>query len=151
MSEIQFTLQDLMIFSAFIVGIIAGIFLIIVLFKLKKVISSVQALVDDNKDSITKTINATPGVMDDIKVISTNIRDVSGDLNNSLPVILKDTEVISGKTKASMETVSSVIDNIGTGINDTVNEYKNTTSSIVTYIQIAEEIFTRVYKAFTKK
>ena len=151
MSTIQFTLQDLLIFSAYIVGIVAGVFLIIALWKIKKVISSIQSLVDSNKEDITKTIKATPSIMDDIKVISTNFKDVSGDLNNSIPAILKNTECITNKAKTSIEMASSVIDNVGSGINDTVDEYKESASSIVTYIHIAEEVFQIIYKAFTKK
>lgn len=151
MATIQFTLQDLMVFFAYLIGIAAGALLIIILWKIRKVLCNVQSLIDSNKEAVIKTVNAIPAVMDDVKHISSNIVDVSDNFKDSVPGLLKDTESIAGSAKASLETASIIIENVGSGINDTVDEYKKNESGIITYIHIAEEIFKIIYKAFTSK
>ena len=151
MTTIQFTLQDLMIFFAFIIGIVAGVFLIIILWKIRKVICNVQSLIDTNQEAITKTIKTIPVIMDDVKHINTNVIDISDNLKVSVPIILKDTESITSTAKTSIEVASSVIDNVGTEINETVDGYKKDAAGIMTYIHIAEEVFKIIYKAVTSK
>ena len=151
MTTIQFTIQDLMVFLAYVIGIVAGVFLIIIFWKIRKVISNVQSLIDTNQEAITKTIKTIPVIMDDVKLISTNVIVISDSLKVSVPIILKGMESITNTAKTSIEVASSVIDNVGNEINETVDGYKKDATGIMAYIHIAEEIFNIIYKAFTSK
>ena len=48
----QFTLQDLMLFLAGVLGIAVGILLVSALWKIKKVVGTLQALLETNQESI---------------------------------------------------------------------------------------------------
>jgi len=54
----QFTLQDLMLFLAGVLGIAVGILLVSALWKIKKVVGTLQALLETNQESINCQYNA---------------------------------------------------------------------------------------------
>jgi predicted PurR-regulated permease PerM len=96
---IQFTVQDLMIFLLLLLGIAAGILLLIVLWKIKKAASGLQSLVETNKESINKTIKTLPGIFDNVEQISSDIKETAGKLKVSVPVILQDVQSITDAAK----------------------------------------------------
>ena len=145
----QFTLQDLMLFLAGVLGIAVGILLVSVLWKIKKVVGTLQALLETNQESIKKTVSTMPGIFDNVGQISINVRDTTDKLKISVPVILQEVESVTNAAKGSIELAGAVIENAGSGINETISAYKRETSSIMNYFQIIEEILEIICRVFS--
>src|SRR5665648_434644 len=136
---IQFTLQDLMFFLAGVLGIAAGIFLIYVLWKIKKVVSTFQNFLETNQESIKKTVSTMPEIFDNVGQISINVRDTTDKLKISAPVILQDVESITNAAKESIELAGDVIENVDSGVNETMGVHKEDTSDLMFYLSITFE------------
>ena len=148
---IQFTLQDLMFFLAGVLGIAAGIFLIYVLWKIKKVVSTFQNFLETNQESIKKTVSTMPGIFDNVGQISINVRDTTDKLKISAPVILQDVESITNAAKESIELAGDVIENVDSGVNETLCDHKGDTSDFMAYLDIFEEVVQIVYRIFSSE
>ena len=146
---IQFTLQDLMLFLVCALGIVAGILLLPVLWKINKVVGILRPLVETNQEFINKTIRTMPGIFENVGQISSNIRETTDKLKVSVPVILQEVECVTNAAKGSIELAGAVMENMGTGINETVAAYKKDTPGFMAYIHIIEEVLQVIYRTFS--
>lgn len=137
---IQFTLQELMIFLVCALGIAVGALSIPILWNLKKIVGTLRSLVETNQESINKSIRTMPGIFENAEQISSDVRETTDKLKGSVPAILSDVESVTHTAKGSLELAGLVMENVGSGINETISAYKRETSSIMNYIQIIEEI-----------
>jgi hypothetical protein len=146
---IQFTLQDLMLFLVCALGIVAGIFLLPILWNIKRLVGILRPLVETNQEFIKKTIRTMPGIFENVGQISSNVRDTTDKLKVSLPLILQDVEYATNAAKGSIESAGVVMENMGSGINETVAYYKNEPSGFMAYFRIIEEIVQIIYRTFS--
>lgn len=146
---IQFTLQDLLVFSACILGIAAEILLLPILWNIKKMVGKLRQLVETNEESIKKTIGTMPGIFENAEQISSNVRETTEKLKVSVPVILQEVESVTNSAKGSIELAGAVIGNMGSGINETVAAYKKETIDFMPYLRILEEVFQIIYRTFS--
>ncbi|MHB1650850.1 MAG: hypothetical protein ACYCVD_00040 [Desulfitobacteriaceae bacterium] len=146
---IQFTLQELMLFLVWALGIAAGILLLPILWNIKKVVSILRSLVETNQDFINKCIRTMPGILENVGQISSNVSETTDKLKISVPVILQEVECVTNAVKGSFELTSVVMENIGSGINETVAAYKKETSSFSNYFHILEEVLQIIYRTFS--
>jgi len=146
---IQFTLQDLLFFLGCVLVAVIGVLLIAILLKANKVMGICRTMIETNKDSIQKTIQALPGIMENSEQISKNVKITTDQLSKSGPLILKDAEYITHTTKEGVEIASSAIINVSTGVNDTVDAIKQEASEFSTYFHIASEIIKIIIHAFS--
>jgi hypothetical protein len=137
---IQFTLQELMIFLVCALGIAVGALSVPILWNVKKIVGTLRSVVETNQESINKTIRTMPGIFENAGQISSDVREATDKLKISVPTILGDVESVTHTAKGSLELAGVVIENVGSGINDTISAYKRETSSIMNYFQIIEEI-----------
>ena len=147
----QFTLQDLMLFLAGVLGIAVGILLVSALWKIKKVVGTLQALLETNQESIKKTVSTMPGIFDNVGQISINVRDTTDKLKISVPVILQEVESVTNAAKGSIELAGAVIENVGSGINETIGVHKRDASGFMAYLHIFEEVFQIIYRTFSSR
>lgn len=143
---IQFSLQEFMIFLVCAFGIAAGVLLLPILWDLKKVTGILRPLVETNQDLIKKTMKTMPAVFENLGQISSNVRDTTDKLKISLPVILQEVECVTNAAKGSFEMAGTVMENMGSGINETVAAYKKDTPG---YFHIIEEILQIIYRTLT--
>lgn len=146
---IQFTLQDLLLFLGCVLVGVIGIFLVIILWKVNKMIGTCKVLLDSNQDSIKRTIQAMPGIMENTEKITDNVKDTTDKVKESAPGILKDAEYITHAAKNGAEVASNALVNVSTGVNETVDAIKEEVSDISTYIHIASEIIKIIIHAFS--
>lgn len=146
---IQFTLQDLLLFLGCVLVAVIGVLLIAILLKANKVMGICRTIIETNKDSIQRTIQAVPGIMENSEQISKNVKITTDQLSKSGPLILKDAEYITRTTKEGVEIASSAIINVSTGVNDTVDAIKQEASEFSTYFHIASEIIKIIIHAFS--
>jgi len=143
---IQFTLQDLMLFWVCALGIVAGILLLPILWNIKKVVGILRALVETNQEFINKTIRTLPGIFENVGQISSDVRETTDKLKVSVPVILQEVECVTNTAKGSIELAGVVMENMGSGINETIAAYKKDTSGFMAYFHIIEEVLQIIYR-----
>ncbi len=146
---IQFTLQELLIFLAYVIGISAGILLLIVLWNIKKFLNSLRSLIETNQQAVNDTIATMPGIFENTEQISNNVSEATDKLKVSVPVIAQDVESISKVARENIELAGAVMENVGSGINDVVTACKKETSDYLAYYQILKEIFQMIYHSFS--
>ena len=145
----QFTLQDLMLFLVCALGIAAGILLLPILWNIKKVVDALRSLVETNQEFIQKTIQTMPGILENAGQISSNVRETTEKLKFSVPVILQEVEYITSAAKGSIALAGDVIENMGTGINETIASYKKDTPDFMAYLHIFEEALQIIYRTIS--
>lgn len=146
---IQFTLQELMIFLVCALGIAVGVLSLPILWNINKVANTLRSLVESNQESINQTISAMPGIFENVGQISSDVRETTDKLKISVPVILQDVESVTNTAKGSIELAGAVMENVGSGINETITAYKQETSSIMAYVQIFEEVLQIICRTFS--
>jgi len=148
---IQFTLQELLLFLVCALAITAGIILLPILWDIKKVLGSLRSLVETNEESIQKTIRTMPGILENARQISSNVRDTTDKIKISVPTILQEAESAAHAAKESVEIASAAIEDVGSGVIDTVVAFKKNTSEVTTYFHIIAEILQTIYRTFSSK
>lgn len=151
MMVIQFTLQSLLIFLVCGIGIAAGILLLPILWNIKKTVGILRSLLETNQESMNKSISSMPGILNNAGLISSNILDISDNLKISVPVILYEAECATHAAKGSFELTSAVIENIGSGINETVATYQKEASNFANYFHIFEEVIQIICRALSSR
>ena len=146
---IQITLQELMIFLVCTFGIAAGILLIPILWNINKMVGNLRTLVETNQEFINKTIKTMPATFENAGQISINVRETTDKLKISVPAILQEVEYVTNAAKGSIELAGVVIENVGSGINETIATYKKDTQDYMAYFHIFEEVLQIIYRTFT--
>lgn len=146
---VQFSLHDLMLFLLYALGIAAGSILIPILWNIKKMVGILLPLVETNQEMIQKSIKIIPGIMENIGSISSNLRETTDNLKISVPLILQEVESVTHAAKGSIELVSVVVANVGSGINETVATYQKDTNEYMNYFHIIEEVLQIIYRTFS--
>ena len=146
---IQFALQDLIFFSVCTLGIAAGILLLPILWNIKKVVGILRPLVETNQEFIKKTIRTMPGIFENVEQISSNVRETTDKLKISVPVILQEAECVTHAAKESVEIASAAIDNVSSGVIDTVAGLKKDTSEFTTYFHIIADVVQTIYRTLS--
>jgi hypothetical protein len=138
-----------MLFLVYALGIAAGMLLIPILWNLKKIVGTLRLLVETNQELINKTIRTMPGISEDVEQISSNVRVTTDMLKVSLPVILQEVECVTNAAKGSIELAGAVIENMGSGINETVATYKKDIPGFRAYLHIIEEVLQIISRTFS--
>ena len=146
---IQFTVQDLLLFLGCGLLAVIGVFLIAIIWKTNKMISTFKSIVESNQDAVNRTIKTLPGIMENAEQISGNVKITTDQLKVSGPVILKDAEFVANATKDGVEIASAAIINVSTGVNDTVDAIKQEAEEFGAYFHIAAEIIKIIIRAFS--
>ncbi len=146
---IQFTFQDLILFLACTLGIVAGILLLPVLWKINKVVGILKPLIETNEEFINKTIRTMPGIFENVGQISSDVRETTDKLKGSVPMILQEVESVTSAAKGSFELASDVMGNMGAEINGTVVAYKKDTPGFMAYLHAIEEVLQIIYRTFS--
>ncbi len=146
---IKFTLQDLMLFLLCAFGIGAGALLLPILWNINKMVGTLRLLLETNQESFDKTFRTMPEIIENMGQISSNVRETTDELKVSVPVILQEVECVTNAAKESIESAGVAIENMGSGINETIATYKNDSPDFMAYFNILEEILHILYRTFS--
>jgi predicted PurR-regulated permease PerM len=138
-----------MIFLVCALGIAVGILLLPILWNIKKVAGSLRMLIETNQEYINQTVKTMPVTFENVGQISSNVRDTTDKLNISVPSILQEVEYVTSAAKGSIESVGAVIENVGSGINETIATYKKDAPDYMAYVHIFEEVLLIVCRTFS--
>jgi hypothetical protein len=149
---IQFTLQELMIFLVCALAIAAGVLLIPILWNIKKVVGIVRPLVESNQAAYKKSFATIPGIVEDIAQISGDVKETTGKLKLSVPVILNNVQSASGTAKGSIESAGVIVGNIGSSLDGVFapnrNDTTESTSGFMAYLPIIKDVLQLILRAF---
>ena len=91
-----------------------------------------------------------PETLENAKDITGDIKKATEQVKETVPVVLDHVETITGTARDSVEMAGEVISNIGEGIDETVNSFKEETSSYATYFAGITELVKFIYKKFSE-
>jgi len=148
---IQFTVLQLMTFLIFALAIVAGIMLLPILWNVKKVVGSLRSLVETNQDLMKKNIKTISATLENAEQISSNVLYTTDKLKISVPLILENAESVTQNAKGTMGLAAVVVENMGAGINDTIEDYKRDTSGFMSYFHIVEDVLKIIIRTFSNK
>jgi len=143
---IQFTLQDFMVFLVCAVGILVGLFLLPVLWNIKKLAGTLRPLVEINKESINKSIRTMPAILGDIEHISGNVKETTEKLKVSLPEVIQEVEYVTNAAKGSFTLAGNVMEKISSGINETAPAPQKDNTG---YFHLFEELMQLIYRSLS--
>lgn len=83
-----------------------------------------RPLVETNQELIKKSIRTMLATFENEGQISNNVREATNKLKILVPAILQEVECVTNSAKESIEIVGVAIDNVGSGVIDTVADFK---------------------------
>lgn len=146
---VEITLQNLMVFLVGTLGVVAGVFLLIILWDIKKIVGVLRPLVETNQQFVSETISTMPGIFENIEQISHNARETSDELKVLVPEIVQEVETITTSAKGSIELTGTLIEKVDSKINDIIDTYQKDKRAIMTYFHVFEEFVQFIYRKFS--
>lgn len=156
--DANLTVKDLFSIILFIVGIGAGIYLILVLSKLNRILGQARDMIESNINEIDTTIKQLPDISYNINEITKETKhtiseltpEISGLVHN-INTISEQASSISNTFKYTTEKVSQTVDDVTSNIADTALAFKYGTKTLADYINIIMEIFEAIKNMLNKR
>lgn len=124
--DLQIPLRDILLFVIFCLVVVAGIFLIIMIYNFTQFIKRANKILDVNSENIHKTLVMLPEA-------THNVNDVAISLKNNI------------------EKVEKAVGNVEDAVVETVAAVSEGTENVLNYVKIFSEIINVILGAFTSK
>ena len=147
---VSFSLQELGIFLVLLVLFIAGIFLIMTLNKINKVVFGLNKRIADNEKNIQDIINNATSSMKHINDISSSLCMNKDLLDVQIPGTINNIYGISTTLKHTSEIVDTSVDMVNTSLMETASTVKANTEDILGYVRIFSEGLRMILEIFSK-
>jgi uncharacterized protein YoxC len=147
---VSFSLQELGIFLVLLVLFIAGIYLIMTLNNINKVVFGLNKRVDDNEKNIQDIINSATSSMKHINDISNSLYMNKDLLDVQIPETINNIYSISTTLKHTSEKVDSSVDMVNTSLMETASTVQANTEDILGYVRIVSEGLRMILEIFSK-
>lgn len=121
-----------------ILGIIALVFLVIVLKNLSKLIKSANEVLEDNRNSIDITIEKIPGIVDDAERLVGNVNELVADPNIKM-AISKANDTLTNVSMIS-EDVKDTVNYFGETAIDTADTFSEGVTSVSDYALMVKDV-----------
>lgn len=108
-------------------------------------------MVETNQEFINESIRTMPVIFENVGHISSNVRETTDKLRISVPVILDEVEAVTNASKVNIDLAGVVMENVSSGITETLATYEKNTSDFMNYFHIIEEVLQILYSRFTSK
>lgn len=144
------TLEELLIFIVYLLGIGLGVFLIIAIKNIVGILKKLNGILDENQESINSILHETPLIMENVNKITADVEDSIKTLKPSVTNIVKNVDTISDDVTETIDKVTYTIDVVGESIEDTVDSLNNHKSTIVNYLNMFLDI-SKILKSVLSK
>lgn len=151
------TIQDLLKFILFLLGIGVLTYLIIILRNLSKILGQVRIIADENAKEIDTTIKQLPEISENVNAITKEAKDTLINLQPEINGLLHNVNSISTKvegiTNLIDDTTHKVGDTVGIvtdSISETATAFKFNAKNVTEYLNIIKEIL-EIIKNTVKK
>ena len=112
-TSITIDLMDLLLGLLIIVGILLGVYLIILLARLGGAVKKLSVLVDEIDGPVTETIKDPPGLMKKVDQVADDVSVLTESARTSVPAVLKDVESMTGSVRGGVDAVGGAAKSIG--------------------------------------
>ena len=133
------SLQDLGILLVLLVLFIAGIFVIIKLANISKVVTGIHRRINDNEKNIQNTVDNVMNSMKNINEISNSVSMNKELLEFQIPGTIKNLHSLSATLKNTSEKVDHSVDVVNTSMMETVSTVQENAQDILGYVRIVSE------------
>ena len=147
---VSFSLQELGIFLVLLVLFVAGIYLIMTLNNINKVVSGLNKRIDDNENNIQDIIKNATSSMEHINDISSALYMNKDLLDVQIPGTINNIYGISTTLKHTSEKVDSSVDMVNTSLMETASTVQANTEDILGYVRIVSEGLRMILEIFSK-
>jgi len=148
---IYFTLQELGIFLVLLVVFVAGIYAIITLSNISKVVSGINKRIVDNEENIQDTIDNVTSSMKNINEISSSLYMNKDLLDVQIPGTINNIYSLSTTLKHTSEKVDDSVDMVNVSLMETASTVQENTEDILSYVRIVSEGLRIFLEMFSKK
>lgn len=156
--EANLTVKDLFTLILFLVGMGVGIYFILVLSKINKILGQAKDMIESNIKEIDSTIKQLPD-------ISYNVNEITKETKNTLAVLSPEisglvhninsiSDQASSITKTVKDTtdkVSDTVDNVTDSITDTALAFQYGSKTLTDYMNILMEVFEIIKNLLSKR
>lgn len=156
--EANLTINDLFTIVLFIVGIGAGIFLILVLSKVNKILGQAKDMIESNINEIDTTIKQLPGISYNINEITKETKQTISELTPEISGLIRNVYSISDQAsaitntvKGTTEKVSHTVDDVTNSLTDTALAFQYGSKTLTDYINIIMEVFEAIKNMINNK
>jgi uncharacterized protein YoxC len=146
--QVTVDLMDLFLTLLILVGVTAGVFLIISLVHLIKTLKHLSRLTNDLYDPMTQTAKQLPGLIQKVDGITTDVTVLAKSANETVPGILKDAKSITGIACAGVEAVGSAAESVSSGVSSLFGSTSEQPGSFNSIIGIVNQVL-QIVNLFT--
>lgn len=156
--EANLTINDLFTIILFIVGIGAGVFLILVLSKVNKILGQAKDMIESNINEIDTTIKQLPDISYNVNEITRETKQTISELTPEISGLIRNVHSISAQAssitntvKGTTEKVSHTVDDVTNSIADTAFAFQYGSKTLTDYINIIMEVFEAIKNMISNK
>lgn len=115
-TTITIDVMDLLLGLLVVVGIVFGIFLIILLARLAGTMKKVNKLVSDIDEPVTKTVDQLPDLIKKLDAVAGDVSVLTVSAKESVPAMLDDVQTMTGTVRGGVEAIGSAARSVGEGV-----------------------------------
>lgn len=135
--QINVDLMELLLALLVLVGIVFGIFLIVLVFRLAQAMKNIKKLTDDIHDPVTKTVDQLPDMI-------RKVDEITAAANENVPEILSDASTITGTARAGVVAVGTAAENVSEGVSSLFGKAKHQADSIASIVDVVGQVMSIV-------
>lgn len=156
--EANLTVKDLFSLILFLVGIGVGIYFIMVLSKINKILGQAKDMIEANLKEIDTTIKQLPDISYNVNEITKEANKTLAQLSPEISGLVHNINSISDQassiTKSVKDTtdkVSDTVDNVTDSITDTALAFQYGSKTLTDYVNIIMEVFEMIKNMLGKR
>lgn len=156
--DANLTVKDLFSLILFLVGIGVGIYFIMVLSKINKILGQAKDMVEANIKEIDTTIKQLPDISYNVNQITKEanrtLTEIGPEINgliHNINSISDQAWAITNTVKATTDKVSGTVDDVTDSITDTAFAFQYGSKTFTDYINIIMEIFETIKNMINKR
>ena len=138
--EITVNLMDLLLTLLVLVGVTAGVFLVVLLARLIRPLKNLSQLSADLHGPLTQTAEQLPALIRRIDSISMDVSVLTKSANENVPAILGNTRTITGLARTGVEAVGSAAENISSGVTSFFSPAQEPPDTVSSVIEIVRQV-----------
>jgi len=148
--QITVDLMDLFLSLLILVGVTAGVFLIISLVHLIRTLKRVSRLVADLSDPVTQSAKQLPGLIQKADSMVGDASVIVKSANETVPSILSDAKTITGTARAGVEAVGSAAESVKSGVSSLFGSTSEPSGNLGSIIGMISQIL-QIVGLFTQR
>ncbi|NLM76766.1 MAG: hypothetical protein GX173_01590 [Ruminococcaceae bacterium] len=115
-TTITIDIMNLLLGLLALVGIVFGIYLIIVLARLAGTMKRINKLVEKIDEPVSQTVGQLPDLLKKVDGVMDHVSVMTDSAKESVPAVLGDVQTITGTARSGVEAVGGAVKSVGAGL-----------------------------------